>query len=70
MQIDDHVPIPTRKQGPARIYPWHDLEVGQSFWADTYPNNLRATAKWHELRYGLKFAVRKEGTGSRAWRVA
>lgn len=51
-------------------YPWADMEVGDSFRAEVKPDVLRAAASKAARRHGLKFVVRLDGDGSRAWRIA
>jgi hypothetical protein len=37
LPIDTHIPIPKPREPPLRVFPWHELEVGQSFLIE-WPN--------------------------------
>ncbi len=68
MQIEKGVPL-TDLRGAEPKYPWPDMGVGDSFFADVPPATLRPSARQYGQRHGKVFRVRKEGAGSRAWRV-
>ena len=56
----------TRGGGRPIIYPWSEMEIGDSFecrfpFAAAYSASLRLTPK--------KFSVRKYGDGYRCWRI-
>lgn len=73
MLIEKNIPvIDAREQANAArtIYPWKDMNVGDSFYAEVSPNALRTTAAHHTKRIGWTFKVAKEGGGARCWRVA
>ena len=72
--IDKKVPMPEGITGKKK-YPFPDMEVGDSFWADVSSERLsNATGHWRD-KLGHKYAVRAEtnedGTeGARVWRTA
>ena len=59
----------TDGRGAKPKYPWHEMEVGDSFYAEIEPDTLRAAARKFSKRHSMQFKVRKEGTGARAWRI-
>jgi hypothetical protein len=50
-------------------YPWAQMQIGDSFRADVPADTLRASAHRYAKRHGVRFIVRTEGEGSRAYRV-
>lgn len=68
MQIEKDIPI-TDHRGAEPKYPWPEMDVGDSFFAEVHPSTLRPSARQYGQRHGKVFRVRKEGAGSRAWRV-
>lgn len=68
MKIDKDIPIPPKGNGgrPPK-WPLSELEVGDSFLADT--PTIRKSIEWHQKRYGTKFCTRKTGEGWRVWRT-
>lgn len=66
MIIEKNVPL---HHGGTK-YDWHKMEVGDSFHAEISANSLRASARSYAKNHGVKFVVRTDGTGSRAWRTA
>ncbi len=72
MQIEKNIPL-TDGRGTSKKralkYPWPDLEIGDSFHADVKPDVLRASASKYGKGHGLKFVVRADADGARAWRV-
>jgi hypothetical protein len=70
--IDKNVPIPAATRGPAPVFPWRRMEVGDSFFVPdrANTNSLSCNAAALRKRYGLKFTVRRENGGVRVWRIA
>ena len=74
-KIDKDVPIPKKRGGPGAQpkYPWHQMEVGDSFFAAApLKAVLNAAGNWAH-RHGVKFsgrAVTEDGVkGARVWRI-
>jgi len=72
--IEKGVPITDQRgvgksTGRPAKYPWAAMEIGDSFKAEVAPDALRASASGYGKRNGARFIVRKDGSGSRAWRV-
>lgn len=65
--------IKIEKGIPIRLYyryPFGDMEVGDSFFVENIKTSYLANAAHHYgRRHNKKFACRKEGTGSRVWRI-
>ena len=71
IKIEKSVPMPS---GPGKrgrmIYPWDEMDVGDSFFVDGVSSAaMSACASAFGRRNGKKFTCRKEGTGTRVWRV-
>lgn len=64
-KIEKNVPLRVRMEAPR--YPFKDMEVGDSFVADS--QSVRSAAYQFGLRVGRKFTVRQEGDKWRIWRV-
>src|SRR5688572_10545459 len=67
--IESHIPAPV----PAgkRIYPWHELKVGDSFWVrNRTPAVMAACYAQVQKTTKMKFMARKERFGTRVWRIA
>jgi hypothetical protein len=68
--IDERVPIPPK---PAPIYPWKQMNVGDSFFVEC--SNIRRYVNFHSTasraakRNGIKLTLRREGSGIRVWRI-
>jgi len=69
IKIEKGIPVP---RASAAKYPWHDLDVGDSFLfpksvsGDTSANNAAAASKRLAPK---RFSVRKTTDGYRCWRV-
>ena len=76
-EIDKTQPIPKSTKGRPRIYPFMEMEVGDSFAVPiqlddkTTGNLLRCAARAYSRKYGGKFAIRIERSKNvtRCWRV-
>lgn len=67
--IEKGVPVPPRKYR-TRVYPFSDMEVGDSFKLDDRKKSVECAASYYGRRNGKKFACRKDGDGVRVWRIA
>ncbi|MFD1945044.1 hypothetical protein [Paradevosia shaoguanensis] len=65
-RIEKNVPLPERARR-AR-YPFHQMEIGDSFFATDKRANYSAYA--FGVRNGVKFVCRAENNGYRIWRIA
>jgi hypothetical protein len=69
IKIDKHIPAPEVHGNT--LYPWNEMEVGDSFFA---PGKSRRTfngAMRRRMQHGTaKFIVREIDGGARVWRVA
>lgn len=72
MQIDKSFPIPaSRKLRGARIYPFDQMEIGDSVLIDrAKAGSAKASAIWYGNRTGKKFITRDSDQGRRIWRVS
>lgn len=69
--IDKNIPLPPRKRSTGRgkrVYPWGELEPGDSFVIPSLNANIR---QWKlETTYpGKKFVSRRVEGGLRVWRI-
>lgn len=65
-KIEKNVPLP----GVAATYPFEQMEVGDSFFAEgKTANQLQNAASHWRKRKGWKFATRTEEGGARIWRT-
>lgn len=62
--IKSSVPLPA----PRAKYPFAQMKVGDSFFADRY-RAAQAAAWKYGVRNGMRFTVREENGGVRVWRV-
>ena len=69
MQIEKNIPLPGDKLPHAK-YPWDEMEVGDSFFANAEPSSLRSCARYQAGKKGHRYTIRKEGEGTRVWRTA
>lgn len=74
-KIDKGVEIPGRPangRGRKAIYPWEEMEVGDSFFIEYEGDKRRqyASIAGHaSKRYGKKFTARTFDNGVRIWRI-
>lgn len=75
-KIENKVPVPVVSVKGSRVsyakYPFANMNVGDSFYADGKTVNQLVGASRYFARNneGFKFTVRKEGNGCRVWRWA
>ena len=69
-KIETDVPL-SRKVSRGSKYPFMQMDVGDSFFADVKPTSLRGAAVAFGKRHApdARFAVRVEGDGARIWRT-
>jgi hypothetical protein len=72
-QVEKGVPAPEERGRNATLYPWREMEVGDSFFAAGKTSQKLQSAAWHWRHNGWKFVARKETKdgvkGARIWRV-
>lgn len=70
-EIDKNIPIPTVRRGGYLIYPFSEMEVGDSFFVDDLGKGtaLRNAACNYARRHGKRFTVQAEKDGLRCWRI-
>lgn len=67
--IEKNVPIPVG--GRKSIYPFGEMEVGDSFFVPSIAaQTVRSAAHTYGLKHRVKFSSYKEGDGVRIWRTA
>lgn len=72
-KITSSIPAPVRnaKGGAPVKYPFHLLEVGESFFVPGMKARaLSNAAQWQAKKLGRTFTCRTEGDGARCWRTA
>lgn len=68
-EIDKGIAIPDPRTNGC-IYPWDDMEIGDSFIVPPEKDkSIHATKSAAGKRYGKKFIARKVDGGTRVWRV-
>jgi len=70
IRVDTDVPMPPHRLAPNQRYPWHQLEVGHSFFV---PNgnvkSLQCSASKRKAK-GEAYIARTVEGGVRVWRTA
>ena len=67
--IEKNVPIPIQKRRCK--YPWHELEIGDSFFvSEIKVISISSSANSYGTRTGKKFTIRSVDGGCRVWRIA
>jgi len=71
---EERIPIPAPNTGPKRgkafKYPFHKLEVGESFYVENLQSrNLGGSVTYASKVLGRKFTTRSMEGGVRVWRV-
>jgi hypothetical protein len=62
------VPIPGIK--PPSVYPFADMQVGDSFYCEaSHKLSVRTSAHVYGRKFKVKFVTRSDGSGVRVWRV-
>ena len=69
-KIEKAIEVPPIKTGRYTKYPFHEMNIGDSFFAIDIPaENLRSAASYFGLRNKRKYMVRKVDGGVRCWRM-
>lgn len=72
VKIEKNVPVPEKAASTSQ-YPFSQMEVGDSFYAEKKPSTVYGSSnsfkKGKKEYYEWEFSSRKEGTGSRTWRL-
>lgn len=69
--IDKGVPMPAKSTGRPSIYPFKNMEVGDSFYvAGRSPRLMGGAITGAKKSNGFDFVSRAEGEGTRIWRIA
>ncbi len=70
--IEKGIPRPPSPQrGGQQIYPWRDMEIGDSFFSNRVPfKNIQTACSRMGKVLGWKFQARRESDGHRVWRIA
>jgi len=69
-KIEKNVPAPIKRH-PSTIYPYGEMEVGDSFFApEEMKTRLRTAATVFKRKTGRNFTIRQVEGGIRVWRVA
>ena len=71
IEIEKNVPVPDAvRLKERRKYPWHEMEVGDSFYVPKRSINAISRAAYEASRNGRKFRCRSVDDGVRVWRLA
>ena len=73
IRIEKNIPIPDVHRGRGRqpIYPFAQMDVGDSFAAPVAKwNTIRTVSGQWAKRLGRQFVTRRDGDSIRVWRVA
>jgi len=72
MKIDKHVPIPNGAGRGKKIYPYAEMEIGDSVFFEGKNTGSKECTAAHVYggKYGKKFSGRTVDGGLRIWRVA
>lgn len=69
-KIEKGVPVPPSRGGRRTVYPWRDMEVGDSALIPGGDQaRIGASVRTFGLSAGRKFVTRKVEGGVRVWRV-
>jgi hypothetical protein len=68
IDIQKNIPIPPEKK--RNVYPYKDMEIGESFFVPTGKIQIVCNANYRTgKQLGKKFIARKEEEGVRVWRT-
>jgi len=69
-KIDKGIPIPFVRTYNKRVYPFRDMEIGDSFFINRKRTTVAAAAvNYAYLHPEYKFTTVVEGEGTRVWRI-
>jgi len=66
-KIQKNVKVPGGTSSNRIVYPFGQMNVGDSFWCERY--QVRSSAAQYGRRHGMVFSVRIDGDGFRCWRT-
>lgn len=77
-QIESGIPIPPRRSPNIAVYPFAEMNVGDSFFVPKSDggtvtaalSRVQSAAGAHSRRHGGKFSIRRQDDGVRVWRAA
>lgn len=70
IKIEKGIPIPPKRRSPvANRYPWRNMEIGDSFYADVDVLQVQSNAYQTGKALGRRFFVKQQGSGVRVWRI-
>ncbi len=70
MEVVRGVPYRDGRSRRRSLYPWNEMEVGDSFFVvGKTQNNLATTSRYHTAITGKIYSAAKEGVGVRVWRI-
>lgn len=71
-KIEKTIPIPKASKGRPSLYPWSELQVGDSFYIP-HQNSPYTMLRGYNLKKSkkkqIKIRRKLEGTGQRIWRI-
>jgi hypothetical protein len=71
IEIQNNIPVPAIIRTRDSKYPWHSMQVGDSFFvADFTVKQLAGTAYAAAKRHSTKYTIRSIDGGVRVWRTA
>lgn len=71
--IDKGVPVPMKRSNTLEIFPFSEMQPGDSFWVPTgafRADFVRTAAHLWRSKHGWTFITRKESDGLRVWRMS
>lgn len=71
-EIDKNIPLPPDRHGRFPIYPFAEMEIGDSIlvkgdWKKL--DSAKAASRAYGKRHGMKFRTMQVDTGVRIWRI-
>jgi predicted signal transduction protein with EAL and GGDEF domain len=69
IKIEKDIPLPVRNGGPQRLYPFKEMEIGDSFLAPIKQSAASGHARRASLALGRKFTTATVQGGTRIWRI-
>jgi hypothetical protein len=70
MKIEKGILPPEARAGRREIYPFSQMQIGDSFYSEAARENVANAAYGYGKRHGQKFSVLRDGDGFRCWRIA
>jgi hypothetical protein len=68
VKIDKDIPLPDRCILASK-YPLNEMKVGDSMYVDKRNAGQGGWLQYYSLKSGYRFATRREGNGTRIWRI-